>query len=52
MYLITQSLPLALCETFTHSLIDFAKCEGKIGFHTDQMLHLLIKVGYVFILLP
>ena len=51
-YLITQSLPLVLCETFTHSLIDFAKCEGKIGFHTDQMLHLLIKVGYIFILLP
>ena len=45
-YLITQSLLLALLETLLHTLIDYLKCEGKLNFHQDQALHLLCKVGY------
>lgn len=30
---------LALAETAAHFVIDFAKTEKKIGFHTDQFLH-------------
>jgi hypothetical protein len=36
---LTQSVGLALAETVAHGLIDFAKCEGKIGYKTDQFLH-------------
>jgi hypothetical protein len=46
-YLITNSLLLGLIETASHWLIDFTKCEGKIGLHTDQTLHIGFKVGYV-----
>lgn len=45
-YLLTHSLLLALAETLLHSLIDFLKCEGKLNFHQDQLLHLLCKVAY------
>lgn len=47
-YLITNSLFLGLIETATHCLIDFSKCEGKIGLNTDQALHIGLKVAYVF----
>lgn len=47
-YLITNSLLLALIETASHCVIDFCKCEGKIGMNTDQALHVGFKIGYVF----
>ncbi|MGJ8689687.1 MAG: DUF3307 domain-containing protein [Gammaproteobacteria bacterium] len=47
-YLITGSLTLGLIETFAHGLIDFTKCEGKIGINTDQALHIACKIAYVF----
>ena len=47
-YLITGSLMFGLIETVLHALIDHAKCEHKIGVHTDQGLHILCKVAYVF----
>lgn len=49
-YLITNSLILGLIETLAHWVIDFSKCEGKIGLNTDQSLHIAFKVGYVFAL--
>ncbi len=49
-YLITGSLLLGLFETFFHWYIDFAKCEGLFGFHTDQSLHILCKLMWVFAL--
>jgi len=42
--LILESLPLALCETVAHFLIDFLKCERVINIHVDQALHLACKV--------
>lgn len=35
---------------YQRALIDFAKCEGYIGFHQDQALHVGLKAGYVFAL--
>lgn len=49
-YLITGSLLFGLIETASHCLIDFSKCEGKIGLHTDQALHIGFKLAYVFAL--
>ena len=50
-YLLTGSLALGLIETFAHGLIDFAKCEGKIGLNTDQALHIACKIAYVLVVL-
>lgn len=41
---ITGSLWLGLAETAAHALIDDAKCTGKIGFNTDQALHIVCKL--------
>ena len=45
-YLITGQLVYGLIETASHWLIDFAKCEGKISMHVDQVLHILLKLSY------
>lgn len=46
---ITGSLWLGLAEVVAHALIDDAKCTGKIGFNTDQFLHLACKLLWVLI---
>ena len=38
-------------ELGAHALIDYAKCDGKIGFNADQALHIVCKGSYVLILL-
>lgn len=47
-YLFTGSALLGLVEVVVHAAIDCAKCERWIGFHQDQALHVLCKVGYCF----
>lgn len=47
-FLITNSVLLGLIETVSHFVIDLSKCNGKIGFHQDQGLHVAFKVGYLF----
>ena len=37
----------AVAEFGLHWIIDFAKCESWINFHTDQCLHILCKIAYV-----
>lgn len=49
-YVVTGSLVLAVAETVVHSIIDWCKCDGKIGFHTDQWLHIGCKVLWVILL--
>ena len=49
-YLITNSLLLGLIETAIHWVTDFAKCEGWIGRHQDQGIHISCKVGYAFLM--
>lgn len=40
------ALACALIEAIIHWLTDFAKCEGWIGVHTDQFIHISCKIGY------
>lgn len=43
---VTGSLTLGFVEFIAHSLIDFMKCENKLTFSQDQILHVLCKVAY------
>lgn len=43
-YLITGSIWLGLAELAAHFALDFAKNERAIGFHTDQLGHILCKI--------
>jgi hypothetical protein len=47
---ITGSLWLGLSETVIHWITDDAKCRGKIGYNTDQAIHIGCKVLWVGIL--
>lgn len=47
---VTKSLTLFCLELVFHSLIDFFKCDGKLTFGEDQILHILCKVFYLFLL--
>ena len=47
-FMITNSLLLALLEFVIHWFTDFAKCEGWIGLHHDQAIHISCKIGYSF----
>lgn len=42
--LITGSAALGVAEFVNHVAIDYAKCEGLIGFNADQALHVACKV--------
>lgn len=42
-YIITGSWWLFWAELIAHTIIDYTKCSGKIGYNMDQTLHLLCK---------
>jgi len=48
--IISGSALLGIVETVLHTLIDYSKCEHKIGINTDQALHVLCKLGYVTVI--
>ena len=50
-WIITGSALFAIIELILHWLIDYLKCEGFYGFHFDQLLHYLCKLGYVVCIL-
>jgi len=45
-YLVTNNILFACIEVIIHAATDFAKCEGWIGMHQDQALHIFAKVVY------
>ena len=49
-WLVTGSVALAVIEFVLHCIIDIVKCEGWIGFATDQTLHRVCKLVYVALL--
>ena len=49
-FLVCNSLLLGLIETVLHAVLDFLKCENKISFHQDQLLHVLCKAAYCIFL--
>jgi len=50
-WLVTGSMALGFLETALHWAIDFAKGEGRLNFHTDQIAHLACKALYAALLL-
>ena len=34
---------IGVCELVAHAAIDFMKCENKIDYHGDQILHIVLK---------
>lgn len=48
---ITRSVLLGLLETGAHLVIDYAKCDGRIDFNTDQTLHLGCKAVWTGVVL-
>lgn len=46
---ITGSIGLAFAEFVAHWLIDDLKCRNRIGFNTDQALHIGCKVAWCLI---
>lgn len=49
-FLVTDNIWLALIELAGHAIIDHAKCSCRISYNVDQLLHLLMKGGYVLFL--
>lgn len=47
--IITGSAWLALAEFAAHFAIDDLKCRGRIGFNTDQALHVACKAAWTAI---
>jgi len=49
-FVISGSWALGVIETVLHFTIDFSKCEHWINLHVDQVLHILCKVVYVYVI--
>jgi hypothetical protein len=50
-FLATGSPMLAFFEQVAHMVIDYAKCDGRIGYNTDQGLHIACKVVWFVLLI-
>lgn len=48
-FLVTNSLLLALCEFVLHGVTDYLRCDNRLSINEDQFIHLLCKVVWVFI---
>lgn len=42
--LLTGSVTLGALEALSHAIIDDLKCSGRIGFNSDQFLHIACKL--------
>ena len=49
-YVVTGSAFLGIAETVAHFIIDTWKSNNRIGFNTDQLLHVLFRVVYAIAL--
>lgn len=49
-FIITGKISLGIAETLVHWMTDFAKCEKWISFHTDQFIHILCKIIWIYLL--
>ena len=48
--LITGHVVLGLVEVLVHAMTDFLKCENRINFNQDQLIHVMSKFLYVAII--
>lgn len=49
-FIITGNIYLGLAESIIHAATDWLKCEKKISMFTDQVIHYLCKIVWVFII--
>lgn len=49
-WLVSGSLGFGITELILHTLIDLCKGEGRVGFVTDQLIHLGCKLIYVVLI--
>lgn len=49
-WIVSGSALLGAIELCLHWLIDLGKGEGKFGYVTDQMLHIVCKLAYVVVM--
>ncbi|QQL44891.1 DUF3307 domain-containing protein [Sulfuriroseicoccus oceanibius] len=47
---LTGSVVLGCTELVLHAVIDAIRCEGKLGFVADQLLHVACKGGFAVLL--
>jgi hypothetical protein len=47
--LVTGRADLGVAEAAIHWATDWAKCEGRIGYHTDQAIHVACKLVWAAI---
>ena len=50
-WIATGNMTLGMAEVVLHWIIDFMKCEKWTNIHVDQLLHMICKAAYIFILL-
>lgn len=43
---LTGSVYLGVAETVAHAVTDYAKCDGRIGYTTDQAVHVVCKIAW------
>jgi hypothetical protein len=48
--LIIGSAWIACFELIIHTATDYAKCDGRIGYNTDQYIHLACKIIWLLML--
>jgi hypothetical protein len=49
--LITSSWTLAIAEFVAHAIIDYRKCDGRLSYNGDQVLHVACKVWWWMLLM-
>ena len=47
---VTGNVWLGALEFVAHLLIDWAKCDGRLSFNTDQALHVACKIAWALML--
>lgn len=47
---VTGSLGLGIAEAVVHAVVDFLKCDGRIDFNSDQVIHVFCKVLWAMLL--
>ncbi len=50
-YLVTWNIAACVSEFFCHFAIDFMKCRYKFRLSSDQLLHIICKMIWVYIII-
>ncbi|MBZ9600750.1 DUF3307 domain-containing protein [Phyllobacterium chamaecytisi] len=50
MLLVTGSVIIAFAELVCHTVIDYAKCDGRLTYNQDQLLHVACKAVWLVLI--